>query len=155
MFVTYLSNRKPVNSSSLFIPSLSFSAQKLLKAKLRFTHSGMNFICLMFLLTRGIFPFLRRYILICSFLWSEWSESTLNLTCVLLLAGGNTPTPNPGTSRLTKTSKSRQRAELCRHSDHNACREDREWWLTRIYFVYLFIFWKMLLTVALKSSRWQ
>ncbi len=37
MFVTYLSHRKQTNSSSLFILSLSFSAWKLLKAKLRFT----------------------------------------------------------------------------------------------------------------------
>ncbi len=37
LFGTYLSNREQANSASLFIPSLSFSARKRLKAKLRFT----------------------------------------------------------------------------------------------------------------------
>ncbi len=37
MFVTFLSNRKQVNSASLFIASLSFRARKQLKAKVRFS----------------------------------------------------------------------------------------------------------------------
>ncbi len=131
-FQTYLDavwhlpvQQKQANSTSLFIPSLSFSARKRLKAKLRFTlvldqalyacrfaSQGLYFLFFTAISISSIFSGLNGV---------ESSLPTLRLTCVLSLAGGNTPTPHPEMSQLNQNIKIQA--------------EGRKWCLSRIHFV--------------------
>ncbi len=93
MLETYLSNIKLVNSTLLFIPSLS-SAWPRPKAKNKIhSRSETRFIRLTFCLTETIFPFLHCYVHICNFLRSEQCPvaalSTSPAHCHLL--GKHTP----------------------------------------------------------------
>ncbi len=115
--------------------------------------SRMSFICLMFRLNRAIFPFLRRYICIHSFLQSErrpvsvfYPLSTSSVCCHWLEE--THPLHTQKRPDKTKTSKSRQGAGLCRRSHHHTCTEAQKWRLSWIHFVY-FVLRKKLLTQPL------
>ncbi len=81
VFGTNLSDKKQANSASLFIPSLSFSAQRPVKAILRVTSFRNKHYLLAFHLTRAIFPFLHRYVHIHHFSRSEWRPVAIFYPC--------------------------------------------------------------------------
>ncbi len=77
MFGTYLSNIKQVNSVSLLILSLSFSARKAESQTEIHCLSGTRIMHLLFHLTRTLISSLHCNIRICNFLQIEWRPVVL------------------------------------------------------------------------------
>ncbi len=137
MFGIYLSHRKQVNSTCLFIVNLSFSARKWLKTKPRITlvlEWALSTCCFASL---GYISFLHRYICILNFVQYGWRSvtviSTLNLTCALSLAGRKTPTRNIPTK--PKPQNIGRGQWLCRQNHHHTCLKAHKWWLSWIILI--------------------
>ncbi len=97
------------NSTSSFIPSLSFSARKQVKSRFTLTLKQALSACL----TRVIFLYFAATIFFTLNASSCYVLSSPNFTCVLSFTGRNAPTPCPETPKHQNTGRGQL---LCRHS---------------------------------------
>ncbi len=140
MFGTYLSNRKQVTFSSLFIPSLSFSAQKQLKAKSRFTLLLVQALAACRFTSVGLYFFFftttSAFAIFALLIMSScYVLSTAIVACMLSFAGRNALTPHPEMSQLQQKIQAEGRALQTQSPDDCA-----EFCVYIYIYIYIFFF---------------